>query len=85
MTELKWQRSCFKQAQSDIKAICRQLRMKFKLQKLSQRPKLALFVFTSSNCHLVASVEALPAQRYCLPALHFERLAHTPPPISLHF
>jgi hypothetical protein len=28
-------------------------------------------------------VEALPAQRYRLPALHFERLAHTHPPIFL--
>ncbi len=54
-------------------------------QELIQTPKLALSVFTSSNRDLVEVVEALPAQRYCLPALHFERLAHTHPPISLHF
>jgi hypothetical protein len=54
-------------------------------QQLSQPPKLALSVFTSSNCHLIVLVETLPAQRYYLPALHFERLAHTHPPISLYF
>ena len=44
-------------------------------QELSQPPKAALSVFTSSNCHLVVLMEALPAQRYCLPALHFEHPA----------